>query len=292
MRAIMKIAVLVSGEYRFFNQCRKTMRFLDDPRVDIYVSTWDKTIIQQPLIDLKIVDDITKQVIYDDVGRSCSIVIDRRDHFVEKKYNSKMVFRWKRGLELIKNSGIEYDYMLVTRPDLFYNLDDPENATLDRILSAGDEQFGWYSDQHKLQDHVFFSTFEKMKLLLDGFSIDDWVNSRETDWHAWWSTIVPWTSISKFGGSPDFGFTFFRALAVDKPQTFKYVHDTGQDWRDLYIVSFILNHSRKDIMKKNWGDDIVSQAEEKFRNGYFEQYKYDKYDKYKKLRQHFTSKNV
>lgn len=61
----MKIVVLISGEYRKFDMCRPTMKFLDDPRVDVYISVWDTTRYVLPLINLDATESVDDYV---DVG--------------------------------------------------------------------------------------------------------------------------------------------------------------------------------------------------------------------------------
>ncbi len=75
----MKIAVLISGEYRTFPVCRKTMTFLDDPNVDVYVSTWDKSIIRNTRLKIHKEDDITADQIRNDLGRSATILVEKSD---------------------------------------------------------------------------------------------------------------------------------------------------------------------------------------------------------------------
>ena len=121
-----RIAVLISGEYRKFDVTRPTMTFLNEENVDVYISTWDKTIFSNKRINLNVAEDVTEERIIKDLGRPATIKIDsHRLIEVDPKYNSKMIDRWLTGFNLIKSSNIKYDYVIVMRPDLIFDKNAP-----------------------------------------------------------------------------------------------------------------------------------------------------------------------
>lgn len=54
-----RIAVIISGEYRTFDICRKTMTFLDNENVGVYFSTWDRTVQSNKYLNYHIDETVT-----------------------------------------------------------------------------------------------------------------------------------------------------------------------------------------------------------------------------------------
>src|SRR4051812_24506607 len=99
-----RTAVLISGEWRKFDITRKTMSFLDNSDVDVYISTWDRTIFSSKKINLHHEVEVSEEAIRKDLGRPATIRIDDHKSFDEiekQKYNCKMINRWLAGFELI-----------------------------------------------------------------------------------------------------------------------------------------------------------------------------------------------
>ena len=262
---MMKTAILISGELRTFSICRPTMTFLDDPNADIYVSTWDRSIVKNKRINLNKVDLITEESISAVLNRPATIMVEPLSCIEEKKYNSKMIHRWLAGIQMILDSGQDYDYVLVTRPDLFFNHTHPCMFTLDSLIADGDKQFAWYEEGHKLQDNLFFAKFETMKELFSRLTIKEWQVSQEGDWHTWWTKFVGWADIKRLGGHVP--FTFCRPI-VKEGMSFIEVYDCYIDWRDMQIVAQIEIGNRAAVVK-DWGEAVVTAAETKS----FEHYK-------------------
>lgn len=107
----MKIAVLISGEYRKFDICRPSMHFLNDPDIDVYISTWDKTHYLRSVINLSKYEEVTVDKIQETLQRPATIEIESTEiqKKLPEKYSSSMIHRWKRGFEMILNSGIDYE---------------------------------------------------------------------------------------------------------------------------------------------------------------------------------------
>lgn len=269
----MKVAVLFSGEYRKFGITRKTMTFLDNPDVDVYVSTWDKTIFSNEKIGLDILEEITAEKIRKDLNRSSIIRISNHDKIPnDARYNTKMVDRWVHGFDLIKDSGIDYDYVMIMRTDLFFNK--PPN-NLDFLKDYGDNiAFAWSHSMNaskKLPDVVFATSFKNMKFLFNELSVAVWNYSIQTDWHSWWfnfivdrfSTILDMTELGSF---------LFCRYWVDHNSSYRDVLDIHHDWRDLRLLrecdEFGDQHATG-----IWPDNILIEARQKWNSGYFDKYK-------------------
>lgn len=168
----MKLAVLLVGEYRTFPYCRKTMLFLDQhvggQQADIYFSTWKMTAVQNQIMsrDVAKSDSAHKMPV-----RSAEILrILGRDAVVgiqvptvrSARYSNTytMINGWIRGINLVKQSGIEYDHILVLRPDLFFMGPAQFDASL---FGEYDRRFGV---RFPGDDACFFSTYSNMKKIL------------------------------------------------------------------------------------------------------------------------------
>jgi hypothetical protein len=267
----MKIAVLISGEYRKFGICRKNMSFLDDSRVDIYFSTWDKTIYSLPKINFHKEEDVTLERVKHDLGKDAVIEIEPHDLFQEIRYNSKMIHRWKRGFELIKNSGIKYDYVLITRPDLYFELkpktffDNIENYK--NSLGAG-----WFHDTRPdfLPDIVMLSSYERMNNLFEALSVDVWTKARNKDWHSWWSQFpIPFfESICNF---KEMGSPIFCRYFMNEDMSFKEKCDIQTDWDDLKVLA-IMDYIGEKKARLSWSHEIVDRILKNWNSRYY--YKY------------------
>jgi hypothetical protein len=190
----MKIAILISGEYRTFPICRKTMTFLDDPRVDIYFSTWNKSIIKNERLGLDINEDVTEERVRNDLGKEAVVLVEPVECFEERLYNSKMIHRWCSGFEMIRSSGKQYDYVMVMRPDLFFNVDN--NFDLNSVFEIKDElRMAWFDGNTEfLQDNFFAASWAKMDEMFSRLSVSVWAEQVvELDWHKWWSSFVKQT---------------------------------------------------------------------------------------------------
>jgi hypothetical protein len=116
----MKIAVLIAGEYREFAIAHKFWTFLGWPDVDCYFSTWTQS--------CRVTDDVhmpyTCEIITTENIRSLINVIDLEitELVVEELGNHfttwKMISRWKSAINLLRKSKIQYDRVILIRPDI------------------------------------------------------------------------------------------------------------------------------------------------------------------------------
>jgi hypothetical protein len=167
-----RIAILIVGEYRTFAQCRKTMLFLNEPGVDIYVSTWNKTNTVNPS-PLQYSDSdaryipVTEEQIRKDIeieNVTCAIhepiPIERFDIY------PSIIESWTRGFSVLKESGKTYDYVLMTRPDLFFN---DNSYFLKDMFNNYTNSLGVRSPPTNsliLDDTVYFSTFYNIERIM------------------------------------------------------------------------------------------------------------------------------
>ena len=222
------------------------MPFLDDERVDVYVSTWNKSIVKNERLNLDINNTITEDGVRNDLKIPATILIEPEECFTSRRYNDKMIHRWLTGFSIIKNSGIEYDYVLVMRPDLYFDVEHPCQFTLDSILKESEIfNVAWFVDGIMLQDNMFSMTYSKMLQISDALAVGGgcaWsAQDTEGDWHTWWTGFIKqnFTSIERLGG--DAPFVFARSIIKDA-MSFDDAVEAQLIWRDDTVIKQIGNY--------------------------------------------------
>lgn len=115
----MKIAVLISGEYREFPIAHKFWTFLSWPDVDCYFATWKYSFATQADISI----ESPKELITPDQIHNYIKVVDfdiSERVVTDQKYYTgwAMINRWNTAISLMQKSGIHYDRVILIRPDL------------------------------------------------------------------------------------------------------------------------------------------------------------------------------
>jgi hypothetical protein len=248
------------------------MNFLDDDRVDVYFSTWDKTSYISPKINLNIVEDVCEYTIINDTGfKPSGIIIDNTDSFNEVKYNSRMIDRWTTGFKMISESSIDYDYVIITRPDMYYD----DKINIDNIVKFKDSIgviWAHSLKEEKLSDITMVSSFDIMKKIFTSLKVSDWVNSNQSnDWHKWWYKYCSrFVKISQLDIEHQ-KCAFYRCIVPYNTNDYSIIVDCQNDWRDLKILNDNDRYGRK-FSLNNWPIEVVYNAERKWSNGYFNKY--------------------
>ena len=251
----MKTAVLISGELRFLEECLPTMKFINDDVVDVYVSTWNKTFIKNELLGINIVEDVTEDRIRKVLPKA-TILIEPLECFQSKRYNDRMIHRWKAGWELIQQSGKQYSKVLVTRSDMYFSRETPP-------ISDSECQFVMYDANRRfLQDFAFSIPSKFAPTFFNSLSVSEWQNSSNTDWHTWFFDFFKSLNISPVTELfPHVHIPFFRATANDKLKeiTLHNVNTRALDWRDACAIEFLESiHGERseklNALENSWGE--------------------------------------
>jgi len=124
----MRIALLVSGEYREFPVAHKLWAFLTWPNVDVYFATWDKTLhINQNRNTPPILKNVTEQDILQYITPTSYKIIEYTScqFNTDKMYScGAMIFLWKTVIQMLEDSGVNYDVVVMVRPDLGLQFDE------------------------------------------------------------------------------------------------------------------------------------------------------------------------
>ena len=114
-----KVAVLICGQYREFDIAIKSWKFMPgDMQFDLYMSTWDTSYdeaydtFNTPTSPIEV---ITAERIQKTTGfKNFKIFTEIKGDTV-----TRYLFLIKSCINMMKDSGIEYDYVIVIRPDLW-----------------------------------------------------------------------------------------------------------------------------------------------------------------------------
>ena len=122
----MKTAVVVSGKCRQFDIAVNSWKILNHLDCDVYFSTWKKSVQSSKVLDIHIEEDITEDMILEHIPNAKIKIYDVNDFDFSGDvgyHNDKHLFLMKSSLNMIKESSLEYDLLIMTRPDnyCFYN---------------------------------------------------------------------------------------------------------------------------------------------------------------------------
>lgn len=159
-----RIAVLISGEYRTFDIAVKTWNWLHElDEVDVYVSTWDYCAKTKQHINQSFFVKAFRSPIK--VCINCPQMLQLTQPFYPQfpqfTNTIKMVTLWKKGIELIEQSGIHYDKMVLIRPDCKF-----VNTTILNHLSNAQPSIiytSWQSDDNKFSDVMWLGEYVCIK---------------------------------------------------------------------------------------------------------------------------------
>ena len=175
----MKIAVIIYGMYREFDIAVKSWKFLNDSDFDFYFSTWSKSIQKCESLGYDLNEDVTSEMISKHIPNAVIDVVNEDN--VEFDFNglgpglinsTKMIYHWKNGLKLIKESGKEYDLIVLMRPDSYMMLNDDGIKKL-KECSLDDRIYGCNFihitglKHYFLVDTFFCGTFHNISKLID-----------------------------------------------------------------------------------------------------------------------------
>lgn len=162
---MLRTAVLVYGEYREFDIASKSWKFNNYPDYDIYISTWDKSIIsnEKYCVD-KIVENISEEKILKIFPNA--VISIQPDTLSYLNNSEKAIFHWKTALKLIKDSNKKYDILFLTRTDN-YIFEPIPMILFEHNVIYGLEEVEYINDVPFIQDIFFMGYFTTMYNMID-----------------------------------------------------------------------------------------------------------------------------
>jgi len=184
----MKAAILVDGEFREMGITIDSWKFLKEIDCDVYVSTWDKSIQINKSLDIHIEEDITEDYVRGFFPNAIISINNINDYdFSSDTYfnNAKQIFHWKNCLKMMKESGINYDVVILTRPDnyLFYKFDSSKFFELNKektLYGQDTIHVSGPNKQYFMLEYFFIGSVESMSRMIENLP-DEMTGSIHTD---------------------------------------------------------------------------------------------------------------
>lgn len=126
-----KVAVLLYGQLRELNIGVKSWKFKDKIDCDFYVSTWDKTKVESGSLNVIDEVDVTEEDILKSLPNAKISIVNETDFFDDTQYPQlcikpiKVAFHMKNALRMVRESGVKYDFIMLTRSDMFLTFNFP-----------------------------------------------------------------------------------------------------------------------------------------------------------------------
>ena len=114
----MRTAILVGGEFREFEISHKTWTFLDEIEYDLYFSTWTVTEEINPMMNIHIYEEVTKDRILRYFPNATINIVEMGNYSTNPV---RVNYHWRKLFNMMTMSGIEYDNIILTRPDVTFN---------------------------------------------------------------------------------------------------------------------------------------------------------------------------
>lgn len=167
-----KLAFLIGGQLRTFENAHKTWTFLNEIEHDIFFSTWDTSYDKDyPTIINDVKDEDILQYFPD---AKISIVSDNLYTSNVQKLN----YHWKTLFKMVDDSEFLYDNVLLTRPDIFLI----EHSSFSKFINNISEEyiFGLNSIYIPkppfdifVQDILFLGKYEIMKSIFSTLDLPE-----------------------------------------------------------------------------------------------------------------------
>jgi hypothetical protein len=277
-----KIAVLISGELRTFKVCRPSMTFLDDPRVDVYVSTWSETKYDFKDVGLFHQAEVTKETVMAILDRHATILVE--PVYSGGGFVDRMIHRWVGGFKLIVDSGVEYERVLIVRPDIYFlSGDNPLEYSIDADSLSFQQRLTpdgkLPTDNEKsLMDTVIWGSWRSMRRLFDDLTVSRWFDAGidEIHWHEWWWNYI--VNNMKFKVIYKDNISVFcrhgcERIPENAPYKIRMIVKHLIEWNELRTLNYWLERKRNGVTnhenKIDKNANIV-EIESRWRSGYYD----------------------
>lgn len=220
------LLILYCGEYRTFEECLPSHKFLQTTNFDVEVAycTWNKTITTNHKYGITArsamlksnfdnVDEtrIRNAFIKNSIELPLHIKINDYNFYAEKKYIRPLLATWKFVIDFVENLEKAYDYIFITRGDLWFSIlpSFPEIHN-DEIITHPlfYPENPNYTHYNKLHDFYFYGRTDKviqtLKLYhhkyiigLEEFGYEEFRKFLTYNWHSWLYDLFPCTRYFK-----------------------------------------------------------------------------------------------
>ncbi len=226
----MRIAVLFCGEYRQFDIAIKSFEFLNQLDCDYYFSTWNVSSQKNPNLNINLNEKVHEDMVLKYLPNASVNIVDITKHPELNDNTKKMIFHWKNALNMVKDSGRQYDVIIVTRPDSYLRINFPIDYFnkmnlkdriygIDRISLVGKNMF-------TMDDTFISGDFEVVSSFINNLNID-------TPMHYGFAQIL--MDMGLFVERLEMGCALIRANCRDlESPCFGTISDKRQEWFNAY----------------------------------------------------------
>jgi hypothetical protein len=138
----MKIAFLISGMYREFDEVAKMLESKNLIKYDFYMSTWNTSKQKYNNSDLYKEFKVTPNMITDYIPHCIYEILNESETFPNKVPNAnKMIFHWKNCFKLLVDTGKQYDLICLIRTDLSFQILSKGYTMSDSLNDIDDWEF-------------------------------------------------------------------------------------------------------------------------------------------------------
>ena len=173
----MKIAVLVYGQYRDFDISITTWDFINHLDCDFYFSTWNKSNQTSEKLNISSSFNVNEDMIKKFIPNSKISILDESiilDTGIALEENTrKIIYHWKNGLKMIRESNVDYDMIFLLRFDTIFTIDCEYNE----VLKLNEDKTLYYDGRGDVKsktvsDLFFISKFDVLSEFIDNLNDD------------------------------------------------------------------------------------------------------------------------
>lgn len=174
---MMRIAVLVYGQYRELDIAIKSWGFKDKYYCDFYFSLWDKTLMKSRNTGEKVEIGINETMVKSYIPNAVVSLLNEKDFFddtsndnIAVNKSQRAIFHMMNCMKLVDQSKINYDNIILTRTDQFMSSED--NFDTFKTLNEENVIYGiseiWELDGNKfMMDTFLFAQYYTMKKFIE-----------------------------------------------------------------------------------------------------------------------------
>jgi len=256
-----KHAVVIAGDTRTWAYSIGTVApFLKE--ADIYVSVWTESryshhVSREKYSHPQVTENVVRSILEPFVPTSICIEDHNHSHWARSGYNSNYLHRLRTGVNMVKHSGVEYDSVMLMRPDLIFGPGD--NEYLQDLLRFGRSpvkgQLVTVMSQSLLNDWLLAVHPDDMDKVIP--TVEQYSPHKHEDWHTFHKNFVAGNGMSILD------IEHVPVLILRPPVhdhvTYEDAYRNTRLWNGKYVVN-VINTQGIEAALRAWGPPAVKHA--------------------------------